>query len=122
LTILAEQGIPGATIFLCLAGAIIRQIRRVKRLDADGLPEALGTFRATVAGVFVCVTVAGLFTDYLKLEVSIWFIGLLAALATLADRAIPSALPSPAAMPAPAPPGKSRPGRVRPQSPARSRR
>lgn len=122
LTVLAEQGIPGAIIYLCLAVSIYRQIRRLKRLDEDGLPETLGTFRATVAGVFVCVTIAGLFTDYLKLEVAIWFIAMLAALTTLADRAIPAAMPAPETAPEPEPARKPPPRRVRPRSPVRSRR
>ncbi len=120
LTVLVEQGIPGAIIYLCLAVAIFRQIVRLKRLDSEGLPEALGTYRATIAGVFVCVTIAGLFTDYLKLEISIWFIGLLAALATVAKSSLPTVIPEPS--PAPRPESKAQPGRVRHPSTARTRR
>jgi hypothetical protein len=122
LTILVEQGIPGSLIFLCLVVSIYRQVRRLKRLDADGLPEGLGTFRATVAGVFVCVLIAGLFTDYLKLELSIWFIALLAALVNLADRALPTTATTPAPSPRPKAPAKARPARLRPPSPVRTRR
>jgi O-antigen ligase len=88
LSILVEQGIFGAMVFVLLVLSIYRQIRHLKSMDEQGLPETLGTYRTAIAGCFTCILVAGMFTDYLKAEVFIWFIGLLAALSALAPRAI----------------------------------
>ncbi|MDP2322849.1 MAG: O-antigen ligase family protein, partial [Gammaproteobacteria bacterium] len=101
LSILVEQGIIGALLFLCLLVSVYRQLRRLRKLDDTGLPDALGTYRTAIAGCLACILVAGMFTDYLKAEVFIWFIGLLAALVELAPRAISASTTEPEAESAP---------------------
>ncbi len=115
LSVLVEQGMPGALIYLLLLLTVYRQVRQLKTLDPLGLPEAIGTYRAAVAGCITAVLVGGLFTDFLKAEVFVWCLGLLAALYQLAPHALPAAAPpaAPEPDPAPAPPPRrrSRPGR-----------
>lgn len=91
LSVLAEQGIIGALFYFGLLVALYRQVRQLKAMDEHGLPDEIGTYRTAVAGALTCILVAGFFTDYLKAEVFVWFVGLTAALTDLAPRAIAAA-------------------------------
>ena len=90
LSVLVEQGVPGLILYACLLISVFRQLRRLKSLDAQGLPETLGTYRAALLGSLTCVLAAGLFTDYLIAEVFVWCLALAAALLDLAPRALPA--------------------------------
>lgn len=111
LSVLVEQGVIGAILYACLLVAAFGQLRRLKPLDNQGLPEGLGTYRAAIAGCLTCVLVAGQFTDYLIAEVFVWSLALTAAIYDLAPRA----LPAPAAEATPKAPAK-------PASPQRAQR
>lgn len=93
LSVLVEHGVFGALLFICLLVSAFRQLRQLRELDAAGLPEALGLYRATIAGTIASVLIAGIFTDYLKAEVFVWFLGLLAALYELSPRALQTPAP-----------------------------
>lgn len=91
LSVLVEQGVIGAILYASLVVSVFGQLRRLKPLDGQGLPEALGTYRAAIAGCLTCVLVAGQFTDYLIAEVFVWCLALAAALYDLSPRALPAA-------------------------------
>ncbi|MBL8201860.1 MAG: O-antigen ligase family protein [Chromatiales bacterium] len=122
LTVLAEQGVIGAMLFAGLLVTAFRQLRGLKALDRTGLPEGLGTYRAAVAGCLACVLMAGMFTDFLKAEVFVWFIGLQAALYDLAARSMTAAEPAAPAAPLPPPAPTKGPRRLAGAPPARGRR
>lgn len=122
LTVLVEQGVIGALLFFSLLVTAFRQLRGLKLLDGSGLPEGLGTYRSAVAGCLACVLMAGMFTDFLKAEVFVWFIGLLAALHELAPRSVPTVEVAAPAVPEAPPAAPRRPGRLAGPPPARSRR
>jgi len=85
LTILVDQGIPGIILFAILAILIIRMLRSLKFLDHAGLPFRLGIYRAMLGGVLVTIIGAGMFAQYLKAEVLIWSLALLAILWRLGE-------------------------------------
>ncbi len=86
MSVIAEHGIIGLIIWLSLLWWIWRSLLRLKALDASGLPETYGTCRAAIGGALTCVLVAGLFTDYLKSEVWVWSLALLAAFIDMTGR------------------------------------
>lgn len=83
LTLLVEQGIPGAALFILLLIWLYRTCRHLASVTSSQAYWNLGSIQAAVAGATMSVLVAGLFVDYLKAEVQIWGIALLAALACL---------------------------------------
>jgi len=87
MTALVEQGIPGALIYLWLWLWTLRTVVRVRKADArsqgpheDGRRMAL---LPAIAAALAVVFVAGMFVDYIKAEVQIWFWALLASLLVL---------------------------------------
>lgn len=79
MTVLTEQGIPGAMLFvwLTLWGlASVFQLRLLQRHKAT--PPSIAYATACCAGMAV-IWVSGQFTDYLMAEVQIWLLALLAA-------------------------------------------
>ncbi len=74
MTLLTEQGVPGAILYLCVVGWVARQVLRLKRLDRVGLPTGLGLYRSAIGGGLMLLFVAGQFVDYLKVEVMIWLL------------------------------------------------
>jgi hypothetical protein len=84
MTLLVEQGIPGAVLFLLIVrwtAQALRQLRRdtiVKTATAQQTERAV--LAATVGGSLVVVLVGGLFADFSKCEVQVWMIALLTAL------------------------------------------
>jgi len=63
-------------------------------MDADGLPYDLAAYRMSLAGALTMVIVAGMFSNYIKAEITIWCLALLAALHAQAIAAIRSPLAS----------------------------
>ena len=83
MTALVEQGIPGGILFLSLLVWIMRTSFSTRaRLQAAG-NEQLELYLMAASGSLGTVVAAGMFTDYLKAEVFIWALALLAVLATL---------------------------------------
>ena len=85
MSVLIDQGIPGIILYAIIALAVIRMLRRLKAMDAKGLPEKLGLYRTMVGGALVTVFGAGMFAQYLKAEVQIWNLALLVTLWELAQ-------------------------------------
>jgi hypothetical protein len=79
---LVEQGIPGAIIFVGLLIWLLRMIRALKRATRlkpplDGRTLLYG---GAAAANLMLVFVAGMFTDYIKAEVQIWMLAVLASI------------------------------------------
>jgi O-antigen ligase len=91
MTALSEQGIPGALIFTGLVVWIARTSFAAKASFQSRNCEELQLYLMAVAGSLGTVVAAGMFTDYLKSEVYIWAIALLAVLDSLRQKAIVSA-------------------------------
>ncbi|HKS56438.1 MAG TPA: O-antigen ligase family protein [Steroidobacteraceae bacterium] len=84
MTTLVEQGIPGAIMFLWMVGWCVRCVRRLRRYESPDWGTRERSELAFVAAGLTIVLIAGLFVDYLKAEVAIWLLALLAVLQSLA--------------------------------------
>jgi hypothetical protein len=103
LTTLAEQGAPGALLFLWLTlWTLIAFIKLRSRETVHRDPE-LTTMAATVAGVLAVVFVAGNTADYLMAEVQFWMFALVVTLRQLAEQPAPATSPAQATTPAAVP-------------------
>jgi O-antigen ligase len=81
MTVLVEQGVPGAVLFVLMLVVVARLLRKVDLVSArEGLVEA-GVVNAAVGGSLMVVFAGGLFADFSKCEVQIWMFALLASLA-----------------------------------------
>ncbi|HJY37004.1 MAG TPA: O-antigen ligase family protein, partial [Steroidobacteraceae bacterium] len=82
---LVEQGIPGAIIFLGLLIWLLRMIRKLKRATEAKPPPDGRTllYGSAAAANLMLVFVAGMFTDYIKAEVQIWMLAVLALIANV---------------------------------------
>lgn len=85
MTALTEQGIPGIILYLGLLLWIFRTCRNIKAKDAPGDPE-LGLYMAAAGASLMVVITAGMFTDYYKAEVFLWYTSILAALSALSQK------------------------------------
>jgi O-antigen ligase len=81
LSALVEQGVPGILIFTALFGWVFVMTRALKRkANADGqIDERQLLYGSAASGSLALVFVAGLFTDYIKTEVQIWMLAILAS-------------------------------------------
>lgn len=80
MTTLVEQGLPGAVLFLVLCLWMARSALELARLGREQPPDRQTLFHVAVGGALACVLVAGVFVDYLKAEIQVWCIALLAVL------------------------------------------
>ena len=87
LAVLVDQGIPGFIIYLCGVAWVAVTLNQLKRMDRRGLPVGLGLLRAAVGSALAAIFVSGQFSNFLKAEVQIWCIALLAVLCGLAAQA-----------------------------------
>lgn len=86
MTALVEQGAPGAVIFAGFWIWAYRTCGRLKRTQEGKNTQAVNLV-AAIGGALAAVLVSGMFVDYLKAEVQVWFFALLASLsAILASR------------------------------------
>jgi len=108
MTALVEQGIPGALIYAWWWLWTLRTVVRVRRGDARESKETEDPRRVAllpaIAAALAVVFIAGMFVDYIKAEVQIWFWALLASLWALRSSGQPAtASQRRPAGPAPAP-------------------
>ena len=80
LTALVEQGIPGAIMYLMLMMWIARSCIIASRSAKAKKPLLTVSMTAAVCGGLVTAIVGGLFADFLKAEVMVWLLALLASL------------------------------------------
>jgi O-antigen ligase len=97
MSVLVEQGVPGAIIFGALLIWMFRTARRIKRFGRDQASSPLLLPAAGVAAALLVMQISGLFVDYLKAEVLIWFVALLASIESM----LRSTAPESAAQPRP---------------------
>lgn len=76
MSLVSEQGVPGAVFYAALVTWTAKRIVRLRRAlkGSDSFGEIL---LAGVAAVIVAVFTGDMFVDYLKLEVRVWFIAIL---------------------------------------------
>jgi len=82
MSLLVEQGIPGALFYILMLIWIARltfRLRRRMRCSSGLLPIVY----AAVVAILGAITVGDLFVDYLKFEARFWFVGLLMVLVKL---------------------------------------
>ena len=97
MTVLVEQGVPGMIIFGSLLVWIFRRAMDIRRRTRVGDTNDLLLPASGVVAAIVVMQIAGLFVDYLKVELLIWFVALLASSAAL----LQNTAPQPAAQRAP---------------------
>jgi O-antigen ligase len=85
MSLLVEQGLPGAALYILLAMWVFKstlELRRRLRVDSGILSQSCAAVAAALAAIFV----GDLFVDYLKLEVRTWLLALLMALIKLSHQ------------------------------------
>ncbi len=108
MTVLVEQGLLGAAIYVWIVAWGLLAVLRLRRWARRGVPSALVMPAAACCTGIAVIWTAGQFTDYLIAEVQFWLFALLAAsierirIAQLAHQATPANLKwqSPVADPA----------------------
>jgi hypothetical protein len=80
---LVDQGAPGAVLLLSLYGWAFFTLRRLKKMDRQGLPLRLGVLRAGIGAALSSCFVAGIFLNMLSSEVQIWLLSVLYSLSLL---------------------------------------
>src|SRR5690606_35906253 len=80
LTVLVEQGVPGALLMLLLMGWMVRALIEVRRTSTRTGDLNVQVAVAAVGGSLAVIFVCGQFADFSKCEVQIWMIAMLAAL------------------------------------------
>jgi O-antigen ligase len=83
MTTLVEQGFPGAVMWIWLWLWIAKSLRRAKERSEDLAATERATLVAAIGGGLAMVFVAGQFVDYLKVEIQIWLLVLLAVMLQL---------------------------------------
>lgn len=86
MTALAEQGIPGALLYIWLMTWILRTCRHAHVSFKVAEKDDLGLYLMAVGSSLAVVVVAGVFVDYFKAEVFIWCVALLSVLDALAQQ------------------------------------
>ena len=85
LSALAEQGIPGAVIYVALVLWVIGAMFRLRRLNRPPRDPELTTLGAALCGGLMVVLVAGMTADYLVKEVQFWLYAGLVSVFWLSD-------------------------------------
>jgi hypothetical protein len=80
MTALVEQGVPGAILFVWLWIWCLRTVVRVRRGAKGRWPPAALASLAGVGAALAVVFVAGQFVDYLKAEIYVWLLAILASM------------------------------------------
>lgn len=88
MAVLADQGVPGIALYVVLHAWVLFTLWKLKRLDRQGLPPILGSYRAAIGAGLVATLVCGLFVNLLKAEVAVWLIGMLVIVEALSRQAI----------------------------------
>jgi hypothetical protein len=79
MTVLVEQGIPGAIMFFLMARWVGRSILGMKRRALELQNPWVAIHGGAIGAALVVVLIGGLFADFSKCEVQIWMFALLAA-------------------------------------------
>jgi O-antigen ligase len=76
LTMLVEQGIPGALLYVGMVLWVLASLRSVARSQPISSESAAATLFPAVAGSLVAIIVGDLFVQYPKFEIRFWFLTL----------------------------------------------
>jgi O-Antigen ligase len=76
LTMLVEQGIPGAVLYLAMVLWVLSSLRSAARSQLPGSESSAALLFPAVAGSLVAIIVGDLFVQYPKFEVRFWFLTL----------------------------------------------
>jgi O-antigen ligase len=79
MTLLVEQGVPGAIFYVLLLAWIVRTSLQLKETMRSTIGLVPYTYTAVVA-ILGAITVGDFFVDYLKFEARLWFVALLMVL------------------------------------------
>lgn len=90
MTLLVEQGIPGAIMYFMMVLWAVANVLSVSRA-CKRVEGSIPMIFPAVAAIVLVTIVGDLFVDYLKLEVRIWFIALLLVIARMARSELPAA-------------------------------
>ena len=82
MSLLVEQGVPGAILYLFLLGWIARTVFRLRSSMRESIGLVPIVYVATVS-ILGAITVGDMFVDYLKFEARFWFLGVLMVLVKL---------------------------------------
>jgi O-antigen ligase len=96
LTALVEQGLLGAFLYLSMWLWVVRTLIKLKRTFVEDKDPTRLVLTAALGGALIMVFVAGQFVDYLKAEVQVWCMILLACMADMAVRPATSTEQAPA--------------------------
>jgi hypothetical protein len=86
LTALVEQGLLGAFLYLSMWLWVVRTLIKLKRTFVEDKDPSRLVLTAALGGALIMVFVAGQFVDYLKAEIQVWCMILLACMADMAVR------------------------------------
>ena len=103
MTVLVEQGIPGAIMFVMMALWVLRSLRAMKQQATQLGNSQTAIHAGAIGGALVVVLVGGVFADFSKCEVQIWMFALLAAITQKQMYAVPAAANAAVAITAPTP-------------------
>lgn len=79
MSILVDQGIPGAILGLAAIFTVIGMMLAFNRLPLEADNQQLGLMRAAICASLTAVFVSGMFTNYIKAEAQLWMLSLLIA-------------------------------------------
>ncbi len=97
MTVLVEQGIPGAIMFVIMLRWVGRSIVAMKRRALEQQNPWIAIHAGAVGAALLVVLIGGLFADFSKCEVQIWMFALLAAIMQKQMYAAPAAADATAA-------------------------
>lgn len=83
MAVLVNQGIPGAVIFALGVVWVVVTLRRLRRADRQPGNEQVALLHAAVGAALAASFVSGQFTNFLKAEVQIWCLALLAVMSSI---------------------------------------
>jgi O-antigen ligase len=91
MTVLVEQGVPGAVMFVMMTLWVLRSLRALKQRAQQLQSSQVAIHAGAIGGSLVVVLIGGLFADFSKCEVQIWMFALLAAITQKQMYAAPAA-------------------------------
>jgi O-antigen ligase len=80
LSVLVDQGLPGIVVFLVLAISITRTMRKKNRFADHESSDRNALYFAMLGGTLVAIIGCGMFAQFLKAEVQVWVLALIAVM------------------------------------------
>ncbi len=80
LSILVDQGVPGFMILIVLGFSVSRMLRKHNRVGGYEFSDRYALYFTMLGGTMVAIYASGMFAQYLKAEVQIWVLALVAVM------------------------------------------